>query len=177
MHPMSLWLETSEQCYKQLSLSHFEHNKPTLMTSIIDLVFIDICLRGRMSLPTMQREFFMDMVSFHWEWSFTFFKLVARVRTNLTAMFAALCNAVMVLHILEFVHAFIMSSYPNVLSFYDFHNPKSCSSLLWSSIEHKNYVNLNEPVDTLSHVLPESKRIIVIEYLMQHPFLQCQRCD
>lgn len=73
----------------QTALSHFEHKNPTLMTSIIDLVFIDICLRGKMSLPTMQREFFMDMVSFYSAWSFTFFKLVARVRTNLSAVFEA----------------------------------------------------------------------------------------
>lgn len=119
------------------ALSHFEHKNPTLMTSIIDLVMIDICLRGRMSLPTMQKEFFMDMVSFHWELSFTFFKMVARVRTNLSAVFAAWCNEVTVLHILEFVHAFIMGSFPNILSSYNFHNPKSWPSLLWSSIQHR----------------------------------------
>lgn len=90
----------------QTALSHFEHKKPTLMTSIIDLVFIDICLRGRMSLPTMQREFFMDMVSFYSAWSFTFFMLVARVRTNLSAVFEAWRNEVTALHILDlFMHS------------------------------------------------------------------------
>lgn len=161
----------------QTALSHFEHKKPTLMTSIIDLVFIDTGLRGRMSLPTMQREFFMDMVSFYSAWSFTFFKLVARVRTNLSAVFEAWRNEVTVLHILEFVHAFIMSSFPNILGSCHFHNPKSCSSLLWSSIERKNYANLNEPVDILSHVLLESKTIMATEYLKQHPLLQYQYCD
>lgn len=159
------------------ALPHFEHKNPTLMTSIIDWVFIDICLRGRMSLPTMQREFFMDMVSFFSVWSFTFFKLVARVRTNLSAVSAVWRNEGTVLYILEFVHAFIMSSFPNILSSYDFHNPQSRSLLLWSSIGRKNYVNPNEPVGILSRVLPESKMIMATECLKQHPLLQYQHCD
>lgn len=170
--PRSQWLRAQNSAVNSF---HFEHKKPILRTSLTDLVVVDICLRERVSDPTIWREFYTNMVSFHWEWPATFFKLVARVRTILSAMFAGWHHQVTVLHTMEFVHVFIVDSFPNLLSTYDFHNPKSCSSLLWSSIGHKNYENLNEPVDIISHAFAESPMTMSTEYLKRHLLLQYQK--